>query len=191
MSARDVFVLALAAVMPACAPAEERGRNAQPAVVESSDASLSVRGGLTLWRGEPFSGVVEEHDVGERLLRRTRLHDGLRDGLEERFYADGSLQSARWYASGFKQGRHRGWWPEGGRRFDLQFEGGRYQGTQQRWHENGSLYQLNHYENGVEVGQQRSWTAEGRLFANYFAVEGRRFGLIGAKPCFTVQGEAS
>ena len=44
---------------------------------------------------------------------------------------------------------------------------------------------LSVYVDGKEAGAQRMWNEDGTLRANYVIKEGRRFGLLGSKPCAT------
>jgi len=44
-----------------------------------------------------------------------------------------------------------------------------------------------HFQHGREEGAQQSWTANGTLFSNYVVEDGRRYGLLGSKPCYPVK----
>ena len=55
------------------------------------------------------------------------------------------------------------------------------------WYENGQPATTRHFQHGHEEGAQQSWTANGTLFSNYVVKDGRRYGLWGSKPCYTVK----
>lgn len=56
-------------------------------------------------------------------------------------------------------------------------------GEYRTWHDNGQLAEVRRYVRGREVGLQQSWTRDGVLYLNYEVRNGRRYGLINARPC--------
>src|SRR6185295_2998386 len=74
-------------------------------------------------------------------------------------------------------------WPNGGLRVDATYEHGVLAGEYRTYYESGAPYELRHYVNGREDGLQQSWTETGELYLNYDVKDGRRYGLVNAKPC--------
>jgi hypothetical protein len=74
-------------------------------------------------------------------------------------------------------------WPDGRPRTEGTFLRDVRHGEFRSWHANGQLAELRHYVDGREVGRQQSWTPEGVLFLNYELRNGRRYGLVNARPC--------
>lgn len=48
---------------------------------------------------------------------------------------------------------------------------------------NGQPYEVRHFFNGREEGLQQAWTEDGTLYINYEMRNGRRYGVINARPC--------
>ena len=44
-----------------------------------------------------------------------------------------------------------------------------------------------HYANGVEVGLQRAWRENGTLYANYEVRDGKRYGVVNARLCYSIK----
>lgn len=63
-------------------------------------------------------------------------------------------------------------------------------GEYRTWHANGQLAEIRHYVDGREEGLQQSWTPDGVLFLNYDVRNGRRYGLVNARPCEPVEEKA-
>lgn len=132
--------------------------------------------------GVPFTGWLwdEEHRC------RTQYVAGLRNGWRFYYFPDGKLREARCYLKDRKTGTHLGWWPNGQLRFSKSYVAGLYHGKTQAWYSDGGLALVQNYVNGKEQGPQKFWQENGTLYANYVVKDGRRFGLIGSKPCSTL-----
>ena len=74
-------------------------------------------------------------------------------------------------------------WPGGGVRVDATYDRGALAGEYRTYYESGAPYELRHYVDGREEGSQQSWTEAGELYLNYDMRDGRRYGLVNAKPC--------
>jgi antitoxin component YwqK of YwqJK toxin-antitoxin module len=98
-------------------------------------------------------------------------------------YDDGRAASLRLYRDGRKAGTHVAWWPSGAIRSVVQYADDVYDGEYRTYYETGLLYELRHFRHGREAGLQQSWTAEGALFLNYEMRDGRRYGMVNARPC--------
>ena len=61
----------------------------------------------------------------------------------------------------------------------------------QSFHHNGRLAERRHFFDGKEEGLQQAWTEEGQLYINYEMRNGRRYGVLNARPCNPVGVDAS
>lgn len=156
------------------------------AVLETSAAGVAQLGGQWTLNGRPFSGLLMDRAPSGSVRMIVRLVNGRPDGREWRWYEDGRLESVRTYADGRKIGHHRGWWPDGTPRFEADYTDDAFDGTYRAWHPTGGVSELRHFFDGREEGLQQVWTPNGILFLNYEVRNGRRFGLVNAKPCIPI-----
>lgn len=113
--------------------------------------------------GKPFSGFVTEN------------------------YPSGKIRWKREYRHGLKDGLHLGWWENGRKMFEYHFRKDVYHGAFREWYADGRPAKEMHYERGAEAGLQRAWRANGTLYANYEARDGRLYGVINARLCYSVK----
>jgi hypothetical protein len=158
----------------------------QGRTVLADDAELSRKRGLLFYRGDLFTGLVEQFDADGVLRTRNQYEMGRRHGDCRRWYSDGTLESVREYRENRKHGQHAGWFEKGQKKFLMHFDRGSYIGERKEWYASGKPFALFQYEFGKEVGLQRVWGPSGNLRSNYVVRNGRRYGLIGAKPCVSV-----
>lgn len=156
-----------------------------PATVEATAVTAEPRSGRLLWHGQAFSGDVIDHS-DPRYVQRTSYRNGLRHGLAQAWYGDGSLAYQRRFADGLRQGEHVGFWPGGWPQFRFRYIDDLFEGEQASYYKNGMPLELRHYRAGQEVGRQQIWAASGELSSNYIVKEGRRYGLVGSVDCVTV-----
>jgi len=86
-----------------------------------------------------------------------------------------------------RNGRVQTFWPNGRLKSDVHYKEDAYEGEYRTWYENGAPYEMRYYVAGHEAGMQQSWTLEGVLYLNYEVRNGRRYGLVNAAPCATVE----
>lgn len=119
-------------------------------------------------------------------LGHPRSHDG---PAEAGHYARlGERPDARPATLAERNGRQLQYWQGGHIRSDVTYLADAYDGEYRTWYESGAPYELRHYVNGHEEGLQQSWTDAGVVYLNYQVKSGRRFGLVNASPCNTVEG---
>jgi len=82
-------------------------------------------------------------------------------------------------------------WADGGPQTRGEYVHDVRHGEFRTWHRNGRLAELRHYIDGRESGLQQAWTADGLMFLNYEVRDGRRYGLVNAKPCPPADDAAS
>jgi antitoxin component YwqK of YwqJK toxin-antitoxin module len=134
----------------------------------------------------PFTGrVYALTPQGDSIFSRSYI-EGLEDGLHKQWYPEGGLAEIRLYAGGKKTGINKGYWPDGHMRYIYKFKDDLYEGTQYEWYSNGKLYAKKNYHLGYEFGLQQSWNPDGSVKSNYEARNGRNYGNIGKKNCYSV-----
>ena len=154
--------------------------------VSVDDPRLVSVGATLVLDDEPLTARLEARDASGALVALTHYVDGRRHGMAYRWFENGRLHSSRCFDRGTKQGLQIGYWPNGELRFRYVAESGVYAGTYASWHENGQQGALRHFVAGRESGAQKTWDRSGTLLSNYVVRDGRRYGLLDSKPCFTV-----
>ena len=104
------------------------------------------------------------------------------------FHANGRLAAERFYANEVKVGRHRAFWEDGTLRFEATFVSGDYDGVVRTFYTDGRPFEIRHYVRGEEDGPQQIFEPDGRFRTNYVVRDGRRYGVVGSRPCATVRG---
>lgn len=164
-----------------------------PCPAGSTPRVASADGKTTRWRcvspdGTEHGPQIAWWSAPHTPKRIARLHRGQRDGLDCRFYANGSRQSVTAWSAGRRDGRsshwgERGqptesgafaagkrdgswllWWPEpgAGPRKLVTYRRGVRHGAYAEWHKGGSLAYQGRFEEGDEAGVWRAWYANGQ-----------------------------
>ncbi len=110
---------------------------------------------------------------------------GIEDGAHKAWYPNGQLQELRHYAAGKKTGINTGYWPNGTNRYQYHFVNDLYEGLQYEWYSTYKPYSKKTYLHGYEQGLQQTWNADGSIRSNYEAKNGRNYGNIGKKNCYS------
>lgn len=161
-------------------------------LVDETNTQLTLVNGVLYLQNNPFSGLLFSRYANESLKKKLAYVDGRKDGLEKQWHPNGKIAQNRFYKAGVKIGKHEGWWEDGTKKFEYQFnKNGAYDGSRKEWYQNGQLVLDFNYTNGKELGRQRMWTSNGKIRANYEVKNGERFGLIGLKKCFTVNTDSN
>ncbi len=74
-------------------------------------------------------------------------------------------------------------WPNGTLRRAFDVRKDVRHGEYRTWTIDGKPYELKHFADGREDGLQQAWDENGRLYLNYEVRDGRRYGMVNAKPC--------
>ncbi|MCP4438386.1 MAG: hypothetical protein GY810_05525 [Aureispira sp.] len=156
-------------------------------LVQHNDPFLEKIEGILYYQNLPFSGQQEEQYPDGNTKELSTYWEGKKHGKSLGWHNNAQQLFERYYNHGLKEGQHKGWWANGQLKFDYQFLAGEHHGTAQAWYESGQLYKLFNYLHGKEEGRQQMWTEEGEYKANYVIKNGRRYGLIGSKPCYTIE----
>ncbi len=156
-------------------------------VVPKEDSNLVLKNGKLFYQENTFSGIVLDSNRFSQMKKRTSYINGRKHGKEVKKYFNDSLAELRMYNRGVKVGIHKGWWPNGNKKFEFYFnEKGFYHGSLKEWYVNGKLLKSFNYKDGKEQGSQKIWKQNGKIATNYVADDGERYGLIGLKKCYTV-----
>lgn len=157
------------------------------AALSANDPALRFRNGVLFYEDQPFSGVITATYANGQLQTKTEYARGREHGTSSMWYEGGQLLWQREYRNGKKHGEHKGWWPNGARKFVYHFADGEHEGEASEWYANGPLAQRNQYLHGQEVGLQQAWRENGKLYANYLVKNGKRYGLVNSRLCYTVK----
>lgn len=82
-------------------------------------------------------------------------------------------------------------WPNGRLRQTIEYLGDVRHGEYRTWSVDGRPYELKHYEYGREAGLQQAWDETGTLYLNYEVRNGRRYGLVNARPCLPAAADGT
>jgi hypothetical protein len=163
------------------------GCRAREPVVRGPGDGFSERGGVLFREAEPFTGIVVDTFPGGAVRARAGYAKGRRQGKSLEYYPSGKLRWAREYRRGVKEGLHEGWWENGRRMFAYRFRKGLYEGEALEWYPDGKPSRVMRYVHGEEKGLQRAWRPNGALYANYEVRDGRQYGIVNARLCYTVR----
>jgi len=136
---------------------------------------------------EVYTGYVLKLGANQKdTLSISFYNKGLKDGVWNKFYNNGSLKEVRVFKNGKKTGQYFGYYMSGEIAFEYNFKDGEYHGKRYEWKKDGSLLRESNYKNGYEKGFQKIWWADGRIKSNYVIKNNRRYGLLGIKNCVNV-----
>lgn len=82
-------------------------------------------------------------------------------------------------------------WPNGNLRRAFDMQGDVRHGEYRTWTIDGRPYELKHFVRGHEDGLQQAWDANGVLYLNYVVKDGRRYGMVNAKPCLPAAADGT
>lgn len=160
-----------------------------PAITLRSDnPNLKLVNGQWFFLDTLFSGRVEDFHTSGSLKSRQSFYKGREEGWLIEWFENGQRASQRYYRSGEKEGVHKGWWDNGMPRFAYHFSSGKYHGDFSEWMVNGRLAKQIIYKDGNEVSG-KAWRDNGKLYMSFEVRGGRRYGLMNAKPCYSLKSE--
>ena len=160
-----------------------------PAVgIVDGDAKLKLVNGLFYYADTLFSGHIHAFHANGNMQRMQSYFAGKEEGLLVTWFADGQKESERFFTGGEKDSIHRGWWENGQQRFEYHFSNGKYNGHFREWSVNGALVKHIEYKDGKEV-RGKAWRENGKVYMSFEMRGTRRYGLMNAKPCYTLRNE--
>ena len=95
--------------------------------------------GRVTYAGHLFTGTQIDVSAGIR-TEQAAYSMGLRSGLTERWYHDGTRSFRGTYHNGRRHGRIETWWPDGKRRSVSNYVDGVAHGIQREWYRSGALF---------------------------------------------------
>ena len=108
-----------------------------------------------------------------------------RDGGAHRVRGRYTTDAAR----GLRDGVAQTWWADGTPRSEATYHDGVAHGTAREWYASGAPFKELQLVDGQEEGLQRAWRENGALYANYEARDGRTYGLKRATLCYELNDE--
>ena len=154
--------------------------------VHDSDSLFEKKFGVARYDGQLFAGTVMTHHPDGWQMSETQYLDGIRHGKETRWFADGKMRSTKYFERGRKVSTHLGWWPNGQLRFEYGFSDGIRHGDYLEWYPSGRQCLDYYYEGGEQKGEQKGWRESGKLYINYVVKQGRKYGLVNQRLCFSL-----
>jgi antitoxin component YwqK of YwqJK toxin-antitoxin module len=152
--------------------------------IPANDTTLVVKEGILFAQNNPYSGFIIDKYPSGILASKNGYLNGKLEGIQEKWFENGTKKELRWYANNHKIGKHEGWYANGQKRFEYFIENDIPIKIHREWYPGGQLYTLFGYnKEGQPEGTQQMWFENGQIKANYVIKNGRRFGLFGAKGC--------
>ncbi|MDO6802073.1 toxin-antitoxin system YwqK family antitoxin [Wenyingzhuangia sp. 1_MG-2023] len=146
--------------------------------------------GFMLYQGVLFTGVAKEYmKDGKTLKYLVTYSEGLKNGISKRWYDNGNKNYETQYVNGRKQGLTKIWFRSGELQSEATYFKGVVHGIETIWYSTGEKQKERILHYGQEKGMQKAWRKNGKLYANYEAVNGRIFGLLGSNMCYEVENE--
>ena len=134
----------------------------------------------------PFTGWMTEQYADGALKSRSRVIEGLLDGVSEGWHPDGRLQVREHFVAGVAEGPVTKWHANGVRLSEGVAREGRIEGVFRRWHADGMLAEAVTLRDGRPDGLSRAWFPSGQLRAEVLLEHGevirQRFWSDGEQP---------
>lgn len=153
------------------------GSEPQGPMLEAEMSELEKReDGLYLKvSSEKFDGWLVEYypksdtdgeDSGERQLKsKSRIEEGVLNGISEGWHASGVKQVEEHFVDGASHGKRTQWYSSGEKQSEEDIVAGELNGVVKKWHENGQMAEEMTLVNGKPDGIARSWDEDGNLVA--------------------------
>lgn len=160
-----------------------------PAIsVRANDPAIKLVNGYWYYDDSVFSGQVHAFHENGSMQRTQSYFAGKEEGWVITWFTGGQKESERYFEEGEKEGVHRGWWENGQRRFEYHFVKGQYDADFREWSVNGAIAKHIEYKDGKEL-RGKAWRENGKVYMNFEIKGSRRYGLMNAKPCYTLRTE--
>lgn len=146
-----------------------------PPELDVSRAALVLREGRLYQTGQtvPFTGRMIETFPDGTLQSRSRLAQGVLEGLSEGWHTNGQLAVQEWFHAGRSDGVRVKWYPNGAKLSEAQIVGGKIEGTFRRWYEDGTLAEEIQMRAGQPEGLSRAYYPGGAPKAEAQLRDGR------------------
>ena len=187
---KSIYHIAVLLLFITCGEKSER-RIISALQVAKEQLVLKSIEGKWYYKGEPFNGYAVVNHANGTLAESVGYYNGKKEGLAQRWYADGLLSKQSYYKANRLDGLVRNWSPNPKAVLIVEsnYQDGARHGVQKRWYPNGQLLRKTHFNSGKEEGLQQAWLENGKIYINYEARNGRTFGLRKAKLCYELDKE--
>lgn len=159
-----------------------------PVGVVADDPRLKLVNGLMYYADTLFSGHLHAFYANGTMQRMQGYYKGKEESMLMTWFDNGQKESERYFVEGEKDSVHKGWWENGQLRFEYHFSNGRYDGDFREWSLNGRLAKHIEYRDGNEI-RGKAWRENGKVYMSFEMKGSRRYGLMNAKPCYTLRNE--
>lgn len=160
-------------------------------IVTHDSLVLHPNEGLVYLESKPFTGTgINTYASGVK-ARSIQYRGGKKQGLYQKWFADGTLSYEAHYQKGKLIDTAKSWWKNGQLRSLTRYENGVLHGKQQQWYKSGALFKEMNLAMGKEAGMQKAWRENGKIYNNYEAKNGRIFGLKRANLCYELDDEVT
>ena len=155
--------------------------------VSKQSKFLKIENGILYFKNKKFDGYLfEMYPDSKDSLSIEGFMEGILSGVTKKWYPNHLLLEERYFAEGQKNGKQVSYWDNGKTRFEFVAKNDQYEGELKEYSYDGKLFHLATYKNGQEEGTQKMWYDNGKIKANYFIINGKRYGLLGTKNCKNV-----
>jgi antitoxin component YwqK of YwqJK toxin-antitoxin module len=174
------FVLAMLFLSSFCVAQKQReGIEKANFRVVSGDKFQLIAGKLhVIGEKEPFTGIKTENpylDGGGEA--RFNIVDGLEEGPQRLWHANGALAIEYHCVLGKNHGFERSWWPNGKLKREETYVNGEMTGPVRSWHDNGQLKSIMTVKNEIPVGYFVDFHENGRAAWSGSFRDGKHDGL--------------
>lgn len=138
-----------------------KGRPAPVEALPTDVVRLDGRLFLRAATNQTFTGVLVDRHPDGSPKSRSRVVDGLLDGLSEGWHTNGVLQVRERFVAGVADGPVTRWHPGGNRLSEGTARAGKLEGRFRKWHENGVPAEEVFLRAGEPDGVARAWYPSG------------------------------
>ena len=162
---RLITLMACAALLAMALPLSADRQDVAP--INKEDPRLQRQHGRWFLEGMAFTGELSEN------------------------YEDGSIKSLTPFENGNREGQAQGWWPGGELQYQRQYQQDLLHGESEEYYRTGQIRYRQLFAQGHESGLQQGWHEDGEPAFAYAYRDGRRYGVLGSRPCFSVEPGAT
>ena len=154
--------------------------------LDVSSSSLQILEGRLCCDGKPYEGHTLRLFKDGSISRKIAYKDGLKHGEDRTLYRSGKVAAQRYFYTGLPHGKQYKWFENGDVSSTSMFDHGIPTGVHVSYFPNGSQSDTREFRNG-KLYHHKIWRRSGQIYANYKMVNGRGYGMMGAKLCLEVK----
>ena len=121
----------------------------------------------------PFTGWMVDYYPGGALLSRSRISNGLLNGLSETWHTNSQMQVRESFKDGISDGLREKWYENGLKQSRATIVAGQIIGTFQSWHDNGQLSEQIDMKHGQPDGTAWAYYPSGFVKAETTVAGGK------------------